>query len=409
MRFELRYGEGVPLPLEVPLEAVLADGSVPRGTPLGDPAAAVAGALAHPLDFPPLSQAIIPGDRVALAVEDGLPEVAGIVAGVVGSLLDSGAHAADISVLLAPGSDAEFCKRATAGLPPSLRHSLQVAVHDPRDSAALSYLAASQAGHPIYFHRRLCDADVVLPISTFRLKDSFGYAGVHGGLFPTFSDERTQQRFRTPAHAEWTADRKRRQAETDEAAWLLGIQCLVQVTPGPGRSALHVLAGSAPLIAKQGSILGEAAWLHRAPRRASLVVASIEGGPDQQTWENFARALFAASHAVVDGGAIVLCTHLCQAPGPALRHLARGNRTDEEIDRSLRRERSPDTHSATLLAHVQRRVRVYLLSGLDRDLVEDLGLGHVVSPEGVQRLSRQHGSLILLGNAQHAMFAASDT
>jgi len=408
MSFELKYGDGATLRLDVPLEAVLADGSIPRGTPLSDPAAAVAVALAHPLDFPPLSQAVIPSDRVVLALEDGLPAVAAIVAGVVGTLLDNGAQATNISLLLAPGSEKEFRKHATSGLTPALRDNLEVTIHDPRDSAALSYLAASRAGHPIYFHRKLCDADVVLPISTLRLKDSFGYVGVHGGLFPTFSDETTQQRFRAPANADWPAHRRRREEETDEAAWLLGIQCIVQVAPGPGDSVLHVLAGSAPSIAEKGRILCEAAWRHRAPRRASLVVATIEGGPDQQTWENFARALFTASQAVVDGGAIVLCTNLCRAPGPAMKHLADVSRSDEEIDRSLRRERSADANSATLLAQIQRRAQVYLLSGLDEDLVEDLGLGHVVNAEAVQRLSRQHGSLILLGNAQHAVFAANE-
>jgi nickel-dependent lactate racemase len=225
-------------------------------------------------------------------------------------------------------------------------------------------------------------------------------------LFPAFSDEETQKRFRAPSSADWTAHRRRRHEEADEAAWLLGVQFTIQIAPGPGNSLLHVLAGDAQAVAKQGRALCEAAWRFQPDRRASLVVATIEGGREHQTWENLGRALFAASQAVDDGGAIVLCTNLDCKPGPALQRLT-SMRDADSLLHELRRDRSSDATPAALLAEMRDRVQVYLLSGLDAGFVEELGVGCVSGTEEVSRLTQQHKSCILLGNAHHAVLAAA--
>ena len=173
--------------------------------------------------------------------------------------------------------------------------------------------------------------------------------------------------------------------------------------PGVGESILHVLAGEVEAVGKLGRALCEAAWLYRVPRRASLVVAAIGGGPEQQTWENFARALLAASAVAADDGAIVLCTGLTCAPGPALQQLAKLDDEDERTLRQLRRESSADAVSAALLGNVRQRTRIYLLSGLDEETVEDLGLGYVSCGEEVNHLCQHHESCILMADAHRAV------
>jgi nickel-dependent lactate racemase len=409
MVFQIKYGENGTISLELPADRVLADVSTPRGEPLDDPVAAVAAAVTSPLDFPALHRAVVPDDRVVLAVERGVPRVEAIVAGVAHALFEGSVRPADIEIVFAADAAQRQLERATALLPASARTEVRVSVHDPHDAGELCYLAASHDGKAIYFNRRVCEADMVVPIGTSRLETSFGYVGEHGVLFPAFSDEATQQRFRAPSSSDWAAHRRRRREEADEAAWLLGIQFIVQITPGSGNSVLHVLAGNAASVAEESRRRCEAAWLHHAPRRASLVVATIEGGPEQQTWENFARALFAAGRAVADGGAVVLCTDLCCPPGPALKKLANLEFEEEEgLMHALRRSRSQDASFASLLLEAKRRTRVYLLSGLDEDVVEELGVGCVTTADQVQRLSGQHASCILLGNAQHAMLTTAE-
>ena len=403
MAVELKYGDSGTLQIDVPADSILVDFSLPRGVPLDDPAAAVAAAVSAPLDFPRLQEATVPGDRIVLAVDRGLPQMPAVVAGVIHSLLEGNASADEIEVVLAVGADAAS-RDPLAELPRSLRSMVSVSHHNANDRESLSYLAASKEGNPIYFNRSIGDADVVLPISTLRLDQALGYAGVHGGLYPTFSDEATQRRYRAPSSNDWAAHRRRRCEEAEEAAWALGVQFTIQVAPGPGDSLLHILAGDSRAVAKRGQELCFAAWFHQPPHRANLVVATIEGDAEQQTWENFGRALFAASQAVNDGGAIVICSSLRCRPGAALQRLT-AMRDYDSLLHELRRDRSVDATPAALLAEALERVQVFLLSDLDEEAVEDLGVGHVGSTEQLERLSRQFDSCILLGNAQHAFLA----
>jgi nickel-dependent lactate racemase len=192
----------------------------------------------------------------------------------------------------------------------------------------------------------------------------------------------------------------------DEAAWLLGVQIVLRLVPGAGDSILQVLAGEAGAVAKGGRQACESAWLYHVPRRAGLVVAAIEGGPQEQTWENFGRALSVALAAVEDEGAIVLCTDLQRAPGPALRRLAEAE-DDPAALRHIRRERSPDAVSASLLLEARQRAQVFLLSGLDEETVEDLGVGYVTAVDEIDRLCEQYESCVLLGDAHRAAVALS--
>jgi nickel-dependent lactate racemase len=398
MERHLRYGPNSELCWEPPSGAVLADLSQPVGRPLDDPTTAVMAALAAPVGFPPLRQAVVPEDRVVVAIDRDLPQPEAVIAGIVETLVGGVTHAEDITLLLADRT----ATAPTSCLPPDLAQAISVARHDPRDRRGLAYLAASKDARPIYVNRLLFDADVIVPVVCLHPRAALGYLGFAGGLYPGFSDEDAQQRFRTPDNVESEAAHRQRRKEAEEAAWLLGVRFSCQIVPGVGESILHVVAGDVEAVAKRGRALCEAAWRYRVPRRASLVVATIAGPQAEQTWENFARALSSAAAVVADGGEIVLCTSLQCAPGPALRRLTEGEQNEKTL-RAIRRERSPDALSAALLWEVRQRHRVYLLSELDEETVEDLGLGYVSCGEEVGHLSQHHDSCILLGDAHRAV------
>ena len=84
-------------------------------------------------------------------------------------------------------------------------------------------------------------------------------------------------------------------------------------------------------VAETGEKLARAAWVEVVPRRASLVVAALDGGSGWQTWEGVALALHAALQVVADGGAIAVCTELTDPPGPAVQTLALADDRDEVL------------------------------------------------------------------------------
>jgi nickel-dependent lactate racemase len=398
----LRYGKQHEITLDLDDQNILADCREIRGIALEDPVAATAAAVSEPLDFPSLADSTIPGDRIAIALDFDVPQADAIVAGIIQVLLEGHAEPEMITVVCAPGynSSGEADWSPTQLVPEDIREKVLVEHHNPADKANLAFLGPAQDHSPIYFNRRVCEADVILPVSTKKLADTLGYVGVHGGLFPTFSDTETQTRFYSAKSVSDVEQSAQRRKESQQAAFQLGVQFTIQVIPGPGNSVLHIVAGECETVAVEGERLCRAAWLHRVPAEASLVVATIEGGPDQQTWENAARALHAASVMVQQDGAIVLCTELACPPGPALQRLAVGD--EDRMYDDIRGLETPDAIAASMLLVAREQARVYLLSKLDSETVEDLGVGFVSDPEDVSRLSERHESCILLGNAHRA-------
>jgi nickel-dependent lactate racemase len=407
----LRYGSGKQLSVDPPADAAVIDLAASQG--ISDPAQAVSRALSEPLGYPPLAQATVPGDHVTLAVGPGVPQLGEIVCGAVVSLLAAGIEPQDMTVLLTEQDFARGHRAVNDALDngvldkgvAALIHLIQ---HDPVDRASLSYLAASKENKAIYVNRHIFDADLVLPIGCARPQGSLGYYGEHGALFPTFADDAMQQRFRAPDSSTSSVQNRRRQQEVDEAAWLLGVQMVVQIVPGLGDSVLHAIAGEARAVAQRCVLLCDATWQHQVPERVALVIAAIGGRREQQTWENVARALSTAMAVAEEDGTIVLCTDLRSRPGEALQRLAALDEQPQLL-RKIRRARSPDALAAWLLASAAQRVRVYLLSGLDEDTVENLGMGYIASPDEIGHLARRCHSCLLLADAHRAGLVLADS
>ena len=398
-----RYGADASVEIEFSEGVLLAECGTPLAAPLDDPAAAVGRALAEPLDYPPLCRSTTPGDRVVVALEEGVPQGGRLAAAVVCSLAEAGVHADGITVLRSADDARRGAGDPSDWLPRSLGQEITLATHDPDHREAIAYLAAFDSGEPILLNRLLTDADLVLPIGCLRPSTMAGYHGIHTPVLPTFSDRRTLLRFRSldaVEHPRRTA--KRLVKESDYVGWLLGVAFTVQVVPGPGDRILHVLAGEVGAVRRRGRKLYEAAWLSSAPRRASLVVAAIEGDANQQTWQNVGRALAAAYALVETGGAIALCCELDGKPGPAVAQLSATAVRGDAMSQ-IARDPLADALPAAQLVQALDRANVYLISRLDESLVEDLDIAPLAKTEELVRLTRRHESCILLANAPHAI------
>jgi nickel-dependent lactate racemase len=403
MSCTVSYGIDSTLDLDLPPEVLLASCMQPRGEPLDDLAAAMSAALGEPLDFPPLAKAMVPGDKIVLALEGGLPQPGLLLAALVDYLIEAGAAAGDLTLLRTQCDLDADGEDPRSQLPVAWREEIAIEIHDPAAKTQLGMLGATPDGRPIYLNRTVLDADLVVPLGCLRAEGSLGYHGRHGGLFPAFADQKTVERYRKPRGAagrHGVEDSQRK--EIDEIGWLLGSQFTVQVVPGAGDSLLAVLAGETNSVFEHGRRLFDAAWGFEAARPASLVIAAMSGRPGVQTWDNLGRALANASRAVAEGGAIALCTELDAAPGPAVAAL---RQTDDwqALLRRIRRDCPPDALTAAEFIEAAARARIYLLSQLDESTVEELGLAPISSAADLKRLAGRHESCIVLANAQHVL------
>lgn len=404
----LRYGADASVTLEFSDGSLVGECGVPSAPPLESPADATAWALADPLDFPALPRSTTPGDRVSIALDQGVPRGAEIVAGVVRSLEAAGVGLDGVTVVRTRADAEAGIGDPTPWLANEEQKRITLAIHDPDDRRALAYLAASQSGEPVLLSRAIVDADVVLPVGCLRTRATAGYTGIHNPILPTFADRRILSKFRSPSALDRQGRTKQAPSKlANEVAWLLGVMLTIQAVPGPGGDLLHVLAGKPEAVRLQGRRLYRAAWRSTVPRRADLVVAAIQGGPQQQTWQNLGNALAAAGRLVRDGGAIAVCSELRGEPGPGFQQLSSA-RSRKSALREIRRTRPEDALPAVQLNRVQGRAKVFLLSRLDETLVEDLRIAHVARPDELARLARRADSCIVLANAPYAMVRAEE-
>jgi nickel-dependent lactate racemase len=352
-------------------------------------------ALAHPVEYPPLSAAIVPGDRVAIALDDDVPCGAELLRGIVESLRNAGIDEEAISIVM---RDADASRLLRSELAKHGQNAVTFVIHDPDDEREMCLVGVTDKHGPLVVNRTIFDADVVLPVGLGRLAE----AGVYDSLFPRFSNTATIERLRTPASLSSEASHAERTRETDEAGWLIGAPLVIEVVPGPDGSVAQVVAGEAHAVALHVEDLIQSQWSAVSPQRASLVIAIVTGGAAALNWGNIGRALAAAERLVTDEGAIAICSNLDQPPGPSLGRLI-GSDDLVATERQLVHDHAADSWPAWQLARALQRGPVYFMSQLDAETVEDMGMAPVADIEELTRLARRHESYIVLDDAQHTI------
>lgn len=394
----LHYGNGASCRLE--LDSFTHVGPAPHRTiDAADLAGHVRAALQAPLSYPPLAAATVPGDRVVVALEPGLPLMHELVEGVSRALLESGVDPSLTTYLYCQDSkepaDA-FCQWA-ADL------DLQLELHDPSDEKNCAFFGVSEAGNALRLNRRLCDADIVLPVGVASV-------GLHtdddrskfSGLFPQFSDEGTIARHQGPEGSKRGEGRKGRREEVDESVWLLGVGLAVQAVPGSGGMVAAVFAGEPGAVAEAASKKYCEVWRHPVDDAGDLVIATVTGSVRDQSWENICRALLAADEVLEPGGAIAICSELTESPGPSLRRLSH-NSDYERLERKLESDALADSRTAFTVCRALQRGPVYLHSQLDAGLVESLGFAPIASDAELLRLAKSYRRPIVLEDAHRLL------
>lgn len=398
----IHYGIDSFARLEIGDPALTAICGTPAGDSLDDVVQATTAAIDAPLDYPSLALSTTPSDRIVLALEHAVPCAAELVSATVVYLVEHGVDPDGLTVLQSQADVDAHAENPCRLLPPSLADRVALEVHDPTDRQKLAYLAATEAGDPILLNRTIHDADLVLPIGCMHGENTPGYFGVLGSLYPTFSDKQTLHLYRgRAALARRSDERARLSQQVEEIGWLLGVTLALAVVPGAGDRIQCVLAGEHHALEHRARELYRQTWACRAPRRSELVVAAIEGGPAQQTWWNVGRALCAAAELVEDGGAIALCCDLQNRPGPAVQHLI-GEASHKTALKQINRQRPADALPAMQLAKTLSDHKIYFLSRLDDDLVEELDMIPLASAAELSRLVARAGSCTLVANATRA-------
>jgi len=369
----------------------------------------VTDALAEPLDFPPLATAVVPGDRVVLAVDRRVPESSAIVAAVWRVLESVDVAPGDVCILQPAALTHVDLPDPRQALPSNTRDEVKWHVHDAAQDDTCGYLASSASGDRIYLNRELLDADFVLPISVAAFDPVLGYRGPGAVFFPGLSNAAAFAKTLGVGHSELGPedDRPLRQL-VEEIVWLLGVQFAIQTIPHrqPGVAG-GVLAGSVEAVERGARRQLNREWRLSRSERSDTVVAAVAASDGPTRWEDIGAAVEAAQKLVARGGRIVVLSDLSQAAGPGM-ELMRSQRSARTALRELRTKMPPDWLAASQLASAADWASVYLLSHLDGAVVEELFLTPLANEGETRRLLEHSEECVLLGGAQHTYAEIKD-
>jgi hypothetical protein len=392
----LRFGERTRFELALDDYTVLSAASA--GPSMSDPAAAMRAALAAPNGYPPVAAATVPGDRIVVALQSGVPQAASVLRGAISALVEADVPPAMITIV--SESQVEDREGLVRDLTAMGAGAVRFELHDPDDEQALAMVGVTARGEPLRLNRTLAEADFVLPIGVGRMSENgHGDAEKFAGLFPQFSNRQAAERSRLLAVSEAPKDHRRRTAEINEAGWLLGVGMTVSVVPGAAGGVAAVLAGDPETVATSAARQTRDIWERPIERRADLVIAALAGDHREQTWDNVAAALTAASALVDPGGAIALCTELDELPSGPL-DLLREAVDFGDVQRELAREDAAEAHVAVVLAQALESGPVYLRSGLAAEVVESLGMTPIEDDEELSRLAAGRDHCVVIEEAQ---------
>ncbi len=378
-------------------EAVVASSRAPIAPNLSDISAALQSALDQPHHFPPLRRALTPDDRIAVVVDERLPQMGSLIRELLQYVTGAGISPAAITVISAPGSRQLWVDE----LPDSLQ-DVRTEIHDPSNRQAVSYLASTRAGRRIYLNRTLVEADQSVVLAGCRYDPITWISDGAGLLFPSLSDAETRNSLsgRLILAASDGSGAKVR-VEATEIAWLLGAPFMIQIVEGKGEGIAHIVGGTVESTPECEQRLRDR-WQIQFARPAQTVVATMTGDPARHDFETIAKAALNATQVVEPGGRVILLTHAT----PVLDQAFEIIRDTDEIAVASRRiqERQPAGSTAALLwLEAARNASLYLLSGLPEESVEEAFVTPLQNARQSQRLIESANSCLILEDAHKAL------
>ncbi|PQO47064.1 lactate racemase domain-containing protein [Blastopirellula marina] len=400
------YGDNARSTCEIPADLVLAN-LCADSAPACDLRQAIVDALAHPLGYPSLANASVPGDVVLFVLGKDVGDLQPVVEGVVAHAIGAGLTDRTFRFLLPKGTPGPMVESLQPAITP-LGENAEIIVHQPEDQKANSFLTSTQENRAIILNRHLCDADLVVPVDVARSKEAFGYFGPYSSIFPTYSDIDSQKRWNSPLFVTRPQRRKRRVDEVEEIRQLLGLVYNCLLIPARGGGYAAALFGGAEHVEAESARRLNETWEPYLPNLAGAVIALITGGQAGQTWENAARALANVENLVRPDGAIILATEIRTRPGVAMSQMAESLELTD-FESQMRKSRHEDAAIALQFARTLAQCKVYIRSELPESVIDDLDLIPVESDEECRKICEHYKDVVIVHDAQNTSVRVADT
>ena len=244
---------------------------------------------------------------------------------------------------------------------------------------------------------------MVIPVGRLGYDPFLGHRGPWSVIFPELSERETidAYRGRLPNDPDGhTGARTRANLdESFEVSWLLGSQFHIGVVPGYAGPAA-IVAGRENAVRERGIAALDRYWKLEAESRAELVVVGIGGPGNKATIDDLAEGVARACALVQRGGKIVALSRANGTIGPSLQTLIATEDPKTRAAAFRGHEGDDDFLAAHRLARAIAWADIFVLSGLEPDLLDDLSMVALENPEQARRLVAKSGSCSFVSQAE---------
>ena len=319
--FELKIGKGT-ASFSIPREQLLYELVGENRAPPADLATAYRYALAHPIDSPPLSEIVNPGETIAITVSDitrvwqhnelTLPIL-------IDYLNEAGIADKDITVIIAVGAHrqntaeemAELCTKAIC-------KRVRVINHNAWDTDNMVYYGKTSRGTQVSFNRIVAEADRVILTGGVIYHYMVGYGGGRKSIMPGVSSLKTIQQSHMWAMGKTLGDGSNPLAtnmetagnpsheDMMEVAAFLKADFIVNVVPNLDGDITGIFTGNWISAWHQATQLVDEIFGVTIQEQADIVIASAGGYPKDINLYQSQKTIDNAVYAMKPGGIAII-------------------------------------------------------------------------------------------------------
>lgn len=362
----------------------------PAARPLGE---LIRDALDRPIGLDSLRRALTPEDRVAIVIDESIPNVGHGLSAILDHIASAGIAMESVTLISPPGSQSDDWIDEL----PDEYSAVRTEVHDPDDRNHLAYLATTKSGRRIYLNRTLVEADFVIVLAARRRAPRFGVSGAEDWIFPMMSDAEARAELRLPKSKEEPTPAH----ESSEVAWLLGMPFFIQVLDN-SQGPLDVIAGL-PDSTQEGVRRHNAIWTRRIACRPDLILATL--APDAR-FKDVALAARTCSRIVAETGRIAVLAPPIDISGEGV-SILRQHDDARDAMKQLLRVKPDDTEACRQWATASTRARLYLANS-DEDLAEEIFATALGNERELERLLESSHRVLHLHQAERCLVEVED-
>ncbi|AYO29672.1 nickel-dependent lactate racemase [Biomaibacter acetigenes] len=342
-----------------------------------DPFREVREALDKPIESIPLKEMAKSKKNVVILASDiTRPSPSHIlVPPIVEELKEAGVEYSDITVVFGLGYHRQHTEEEKKKLVGEEVYSkVRCIDHDINDCV---YLGTTKRGTPVEVFRPVAESDLLIATGNLEFHYKAGYSGGDKALLPGVCSKKTIETNHVmmirPGTMPGRAQGNPMREDIEEAGRIAGVDFIVNAVLNSHKEIVKVVAGDPVKAHREGAKYIDKMYKRNIEEKVDVVVASCGGFPKDINLYQAQKGLENASYAVRDGGSIILLAECREGLGEAtFEDWMMRAKTPHDCVEWIQQEFKLGAHKAAVICMVLERAKVYLVSGLDENLVRDI-------------------------------------